>query len=243
MGKLLKIFGIGSVLAFPVSLILYRLAGLPFSTAFQIILLGAVVGAAVLVIGLLYFLIRRKADPAGAKAAITGAIVAIFPLLPLAMQAHKGTSLPSIHNISTDTRNAPQFDKIASIRTENDNPHAYDHDQTVGDSGALVVGAIGLCLCESFPDVHLLSVAEALSKAEQVAKSMGWEIVNIDVNKGILEATETTLLWGFKDDIIVRVVEQGGQTLVDLRSVSRIGRSDLGVNAARIEKFIEQFSG
>ena len=119
---------------------------------------------------------------------------------------------------------------------------APKHDQTVGDSGAL--GDLQLA---AYPNVktHVssLSVAEALGKAEQVAKGMGWEIVNIDVNKGILEATETTLLWGFKDDIIVRVAEQGGQTLVDLRSVSRIGRSDLGVNAARIEKFIEQFSG
>ena len=96
----------------------------------------------------------------------------------------------------------------------------------------------------AYPDVktHIssLSPTDALLKAEKVANELGWEIVNIDKTKGILEATDTTLLWAFKDDVVVRITEKDGQTRVDIRSVSRIGRSDLGANAERILAFLEQ---
>ena len=70
---------------------------------------------------------------------------------------------------------------------------------------------------------------------------MGLALVNSDAEKGIIEATETTAIWGFKDDVVVRVVEKDGKTIIDLRSVSRIGQSDLGANAKRIEKFLAKF--
>ena len=70
---------------------------------------------------------------------------------------------------------------------------------------------------------------------------MGLELVNSDQSNGIIEATETTTIWGFKDDLVVRITESDGKTAVDLRSVSRIGMSDLGANARRIEKFLAKF--
>ena len=239
MGKWLKIIGIVSALAFPLSLVFYRLGLIPFRSGFMAIQYGAMIGAAVFVIGVLFYLIRRKADPMGAKSAIVGALIAVLPLLPLVLQAKKGRSLPVIHNVSTDTLNAPMFDKIAAIRSDKDNTHAYDRDQQVGESGKL--GELQLA---AYPDVktHIssLSPTDALLKAEKVANELGWEIVNIDKAKGILEATDTTLLWAFKDDVVVRITEKDGQTHVDLRSVSRIGRSDLGANAERILAFLEQ---
>ena len=86
-----------------------------------------------------------------------------------------------------------------------------------------------------------LSVSDAHARAKAVVESMGLELVNSDVSNGIIEATQTTTLWGFKDDVVVRIVEQGDKTAVDLRSVSRIGMSDLGANAKRIEKFLAKF--
>ena len=70
---------------------------------------------------------------------------------------------------------------------------------------------------------------------------MGLELVNSDASQGIIEATETTAIWGFKDDMVVRITTLDGKTAVDVRSVSRIGRSDLGANAKRIEKFLAKF--
>ncbi|MCH2191756.1 MAG: DUF1499 domain-containing protein [Gammaproteobacteria bacterium] len=239
MGKLIKLVGMLSVLAFPISVLCYRLGLLPFHSGLQIIQIGALAGVAAFVVGILFFLIRRKADTVGAKAALVGAIIGILPVIPLGLQAKKARSLPFIHNVSTDTVNAPEFDKIASIRTESDNPHTYNPNQQIGETGTLAQLQL-----EAYPNVKTyaskLSPEEALAKAEEIANELGWEIVNINAEKGILEATETTLLWGFKDDIIVRVEPENGQTLIDLHSVSRFGGSDLGVNAARIERFLDQ---
>jgi uncharacterized protein (DUF1499 family) len=72
---------------------------------------------------------------------------------------------------------------------------------------------------------------------------MGWEMVDSDPNEGRIEATDTTFWFGFKDDIVVRVAEAAeGGTRVDVRSVSRVGRSDVGTNAARIDEFLERLA-
>jgi uncharacterized protein (DUF1499 family) len=72
---------------------------------------------------------------------------------------------------------------------------------------------------------------------------MGWEIVAADPAAGRIEATATTLWFGFKDDIVVRVsaAEQGSR--IDVRSVSRVGRSDVGTNAKRIREYLAKLRG
>jgi uncharacterized protein (DUF1499 family) len=69
---------------------------------------------------------------------------------------------------------------------------------------------------------------------------MGLEVVDADAAEGRIEATATSLLFGFKDDVVVRVVPAPGGTKVDVRSQSRVGRSDLGVNAKRVRAFQEK---
>ncbi|HEX7776265.1 MAG TPA: DUF1499 domain-containing protein, partial [Parvibaculum sp.] len=74
--------------------------------------------------------------------------------------------------------------------------------------------------------------------AQATAQEMGWQIVASTPETGLIEATDTTKLIHFKDDIAIRVAEKDGGTAVDVRSVSRIGMSDLGVNAARIRAYL-----
>jgi uncharacterized protein (DUF1499 family) len=78
--------------------------------------------------------------------------------------------------------------------------------------------------------------------AHDVARELGWEIVAVDPEAGRVEATATTLWFGFKDDVVVRV--RPGQTgaTVDVRSISRVGGGDLGANAARVRAFLERLS-
>jgi uncharacterized protein (DUF1499 family) len=71
---------------------------------------------------------------------------------------------------------------------------------------------------------------------------MGWEIVDSDPARGRIEATATTPWFGFEDDVVVRVRPQGGGSRVDVRSVSRVGRSDVGTNARRIRADLEELS-
>ncbi len=83
-------------------------------------------------------------------------------------------------------------------------------------------------------------VAETIDRAASLARSRGWTIAKVDRNAGILEATETSLFFRFKDDVVVRVRAdpKGGGSLVDMRSISRVGGSDVGMNAQRIRGFL-----
>ena len=79
----------------------------------------------------------------------------------------------------------------------------------------------------------------AITKAME---NLGWELVNSDVNNGIVEATDTTTWFGFKDDVVVRINDKGSMRVVDIRSKSRIGKSDLGKNAQRIKTLIDELN-
>jgi uncharacterized protein (DUF1499 family) len=147
-------------------------------------------------------------------------------------------SVPPIHNISTDIVDPPQFDAVVAIRGEGTNPLAYKVEN--GDLGEIQQTA--------YPNISTITVdinaQEAFKQATSIAVNLGWDIVNKDEAKGIIEATQTTTLWQFKDDIVIRIrpnAQSPASTDVDLRSVSRIGQSDLGANAARIQRFIDQF--
>ena len=67
---------------------------------------------------------------------------------------------------------------------------------------------------------------------------MGWDLVASDPASGRIEATDTTFWFGFKDDIVIRVAAAPGGSRVDIRSLSRVGVSDVGTNAARIRKYL-----
>jgi uncharacterized protein (DUF1499 family) len=71
---------------------------------------------------------------------------------------------------------------------------------------------------------------------------MGWEIVAVAPGDLRIEATDTTMLFGFKDDIVIRVAAASSGSRVDVRSLSRVGKSDFGVNANRIRKFLRQLA-
>jgi len=69
---------------------------------------------------------------------------------------------------------------------------------------------------------------------------MGWTIVAADEAAGRIEASERSRWFGFTDDIIVRVTASGSGSRVDVRSSSRLGRSDFGVNAARVRAYLAE---
>jgi uncharacterized protein (DUF1499 family) len=98
---------------------------------------------------------------------------------------------------------------------------------------------------QAYPDIGTilsdLPPGEAFERAMAVAESMGWEIYNSDPANGRIEASVTSFWFGFVDDVVIRVRMYDGGSEVDLRSVSRVGRSDLGANAARIREFTERF--
>jgi len=92
------------------------------------------------------------------------------------------------------------------------------------------------------PAILELPPRAAFDLALNVARASGWEIVAAAPEDNRIEATATTLLFGFRDDIVIRITPAGSGSRVDMRSVSRVGRSDLGTNATRIREFLRRLS-
>ena len=209
---------------------LYKYDIIELGTVFTGFKYGIFTAIAALVLLVLQVIFKRNTLTV-ASAAITVALSAIAIGLPLSMLS-KGKSVPPIHDISTDLINPPEFVAIAPLRADAPNPVAYAGEETAEQQR------------QGYPELTTLiyseSRAELVSAVEKAAKNLGWELVNTDANQSIIEATDTTAWFGFKDDIVIRITDNGNERLVDIRSKSRVGSSDLGKNAARIHDFIEE---
>jgi uncharacterized protein (DUF1499 family) len=159
------------------------------------------------------------------------ALLAVAPPLILLGQAK---AVPPIHDITTDVADAPAFVALLEARNQSPNGAAYGGP------------AIAAQQQKAYPDVKPLVIpvppAEAMQKALDAARSMGWEVRASDTASGRLEATATTTWFGFKDDVVVRIRPQGTGSRIDVRSVSRVGVSDIGANATRVREFLSRLT-
>ena len=209
---------------------LYRFGVVELGTAFTGFKFGLVVGIAALVLLAIQVIFKRKTVSL-ASAAIAVIFSAIAIALPLGMMT-TAKNVPPIHDISTDVVNPPEFAAIAPLRADAPNPVEYAGAEAAEQQRT------------AYPDLQTLTYSqskpELVEASKQAIENLGWELVNTDADKGIVEATETTAWFGFKDDVIIRVTENDSERLVDIRSKSRIGKSDLGKNAARIHALIDE---
>jgi uncharacterized protein (DUF1499 family) len=139
--------------------------------------------------------------------------------------------VPPIHDITTDPDNPPAFVVAVPLR-EAEGP----------DRVAYEGAKIATLQRQAFPDIVPLTLAvspaTAFSRALDTAKRMGWTIDGADNAAGRIEASDRSRWFGFTDDIVIRVTPSGSGSRIDVRSASRVGRSDFGVNAARIETYL-----
>jgi uncharacterized protein (DUF1499 family) len=212
---------------------LYKFGLVDLATAFAGFKFGVFAGIAALVLLGIQLLFKR--DTASLGSALTSAVLAITAIaIPLSMM-NTAKNVPPVHDISTDLVNPPEFVAIAPLRADAPNPIAYDGIETAEQQRA------------AYPELQTLSYnqskSELVEATKQAIDNLGWELVNADADKGIIEATDRTMWFGFKDDVVVRIIDNDNERLVDIRSKSRVGGSDLGKNAARIHKFIEELDG
>ena len=143
---------------------------------------------------------------------------------------HNLDSVPYIHDITTDTENPPRFVAVLPLRAGTENPAEYGGPELAKQQK------------DGYPDLKpgLMSSPpdSAFPQALQAAKDMGWEIVASDPQSLRIEATDTTCWFGFKDDVVVRLSPSATGSRVDVRSVSRVGKSDVGTNARRIDAYL-----
>lgn len=167
----------------------------------------------------------RRALGAVATTVVLAAIAILVPWRGL----QTARRVPPIHDITTDLTDPPPFVAVLPLRAGASNPAAYGGDSVAAQQR------------RGYPDIGPLRLATppatAFARAAAAARAMGWDIVAADSSAGRVEATATTRWFGFKDDVVVRVRPDGTGSRVDVRSVSRVGGSDVGANAARIRAY------
>jgi uncharacterized protein (DUF1499 family) len=212
-----------------------RLGWWDYRTAFSIFGFASWAGLAAMVLCFAAGLVVASRWGTGMALALAGVVLgALTYALPVQLRA-RGQTVPPIHDISTDTSNPPRFTAILPLRKGAPNSADY---------GGPAVAAMQQ---RGYPDIGPLTVAvppqEAFERALAAARRAGWEIVSASAVTRTIEATATTPFFGFKDDVIIRVNDAaGGGSRIDMRSVSRVGRGDMGTNARRIRTFLRGLS-
>ncbi|TYO64213.1 DUF1499 domain-containing protein [Bradyrhizobium hipponense] len=233
----LAVFAVVAVL---VSIVIVRFGFLEMKPALATFLGGLAIAALSILFGLAGFAAIWQNGSRGMARIllaflIDGAILA-YPAY-LGLQYRK---LPAIHDITTDPIDPPRFDALARLRTgDGANPAVY----------------AGLYSAEQqrhfYPDIEPIeleiSVDRAYAIALQLVNKRKWLVIDERAPQpprriGRIEAVARSPIMGFREDISIRVVPDGDDSRVDIRSASRYFESDLGSNAARVTKFIDDLN-
>lgn len=143
--------------------------------------------------------------------------------------------IPPIHDITTNPSNPPVYVAIAPLRADAANSMEYGsgQDMTAEKLTAFQQSAYPDIIPQRFSG----SVEEVFANALAAMESLGWEIVESNLREGRIEATDTTFWFRFKDDVVVYISREGRETVLNARSLSRVGISDVGKNAERLREF------
>ena len=209
----------------------WRLGLWHYAISFALIGLAAllaVVGAVLAGIGLAFgrATLRWRDAPVPVLAVLLGLgfLVAAWQIV------HQGAA--PIHDISTDLDNPPAF--IAALPARQ-----AEHAASAAYAGA----ALARRQQSAYPDIGPILLAAAPAQAFVLAlataKAMpGWTVTASDPQAGRIEASQASFWFGFVDDIVIRVEAEGAGSRIDMRSLSRQGVGDLGVNARRVRTYM-----
>lgn len=210
-----------------------HLAWWKFTTGFVLLRWAAYVGLATAVLGVLMLIVpatRRGHGAALVIAVVIGLGVAWMPWHWMQL----ARSVPAIHDITTDTVDPPVFVAILPLRKDAANSAVYGGAEIAAKQHA------------AYPDIKPLTLAVPPGRAFEIAlaaaKDMGWAIDAEVPDEGRIEATATTFWFGFKDDVVVRVRAHDTGSVIDVRSESRVGKSDVGTNAARVRAYLAKLA-
>jgi uncharacterized protein (DUF1499 family) len=173
----------------------------------------------------------------GLRGATSRPIAWLALLAGVAVTANNGfvisqaMGVPAIHDISTDTETPPAFVAIVALRqAEGANPSEYDGAETASEQH------------RAFPDVQPLLIDKpadvVFARARDLVAEKGWTLVDASEADGRIEATAETGWVRFKDDVVIRIQPTASGTRIDVRSKSRVGRGDMGVNARRVRNYL-----
>ena len=196
---------------------------------FTIVKWGAYAGLAAVAVSLAGCF-AATAPRRGLRLAAAGLVIGTLVFATAATERDLGRGVPSIHDITTDTVDPPQFVAAVAARAAAGARNPPEYDNVAAQQRA------------AFPDIAPLVVNipadQAFDQALAAARDMGWDILAAEESQGRIEATATTRWFRFRDDVVIRIRPEGAGARIDVRSKSRIGLSDLGANARRVRAYI-----
>lgn len=193
--------------------------------------LAAVLG--IIVISVAAFSTRRQSNEQSRKALSSASVIAAIPVLIMGFSVLSAGDAPMIHEVSTDLEQAPVFIAAVADEVERENQPSLSEEVKAAQRSAYP--ELKTILSELTPE-------QAYAQAKSTAESFNWEILAEHPGLGTIEAVDTSFWFGFKDDIAIRITPREQGSAIDLRSLSRVGKGDLGANAKRVTAFIEAFS-
>jgi uncharacterized protein (DUF1499 family) len=228
----MKIFtliaGILALLLLLLSGPLYQAEILGLMNAFFAMRIALILGVVAIILALMQIIFMRKTIswPVTGIAVLCAGVAIFMPL----SQMNKAKSVPPIHDITTDLVNPPKFVAILPLRAEAPNPAAYQGEEIASQQR------------EAYPELqtqkYQQTAQQVFDAALTVVNNMGLKVVSSDKTLGLIEAYDTTTFFGFVDDVVIRIQSDGQMTILDARSKSRVGMSDIGKNAERLNALI-----
>ena len=186
--------------------------------------------AAALVSAAALILAPLRGQRRGMFRALAGLAVGLITVGVPAYYLYTARSVPPIHDITTDPEDPPGFETILPLRAQAPNPATYGGP------------AVAAQQRESYPDIapadYPIGTEAAFDAALAAARDLGWTVLAMDEAAGRIEAIDRTFWFGFVDDIVIRVRPTDAGSRIDVRSVSRVGVSDMGTNAARVRAYL-----
>src|SRR3569832_2541092 len=208
----------------------HRLGWWPFTTGFSLLRDGTI--AALLSIPLLAWGTWRVRLRRPRVLAVLGLFVALPAIaLPLSW-LYLATTLPVILDISTDLDHPPDFVAVVPLRSDAPNHVVY--------GGPEIAAQQRQAYTDILPLHHSLPPAEAYARAAALARRMGWEIVAEDPQAGRIEAAAQTLMFGFKDEVVVRTTPEEAGSRIDVRSLTHEDHNNNNTNARRIRSYLQR---
>lgn len=228
IGLIVAVIGLaGMLLSGP----LYRTGVMDLRPAFSLMGWGAKIGVFAVLVGIVALILSLMTrHTRGGAIAVVAIVLGVLAFTPPWIFRNTAASVPPIHDISTDTTTPPVFKALLPERSSAPNPVEYGGAEVARQQH------------KAYPDIkplHFnLSAPQVFAAALSTANDMGWKIAAQDASTGRIEATDTTFWYGFKDDVVIRIrPESSTETRLDIRSLSRVGKSDVGKNAERIREF------
>jgi uncharacterized protein (DUF1499 family) len=230
-----------SVVAVLVSIIIVRFGFLEMKPALATFFGALALAGLSILLGLAAFVAIWQNGSRGMSrillAFLIDAVVLAYPAY-LGLQYRK---LPAIHDITTDPIDPPRFDALARLRA--------------GDGANTAVYA-GLYSAEqqraAYPDIETVELEVPVQRAYeitlQIVTKRKWLVIDERPPQpprriGRIEAVARTPIMGFREDVSIRITADGDDdSRVDIRSSSRYFESDLGSNAARVTKLIDDIN-